>query len=125
MFLYSHQSTYDTIAGSLKGHNWNGIRPDEKLKSILAKYPQVLFFKGHSHWLMNSYRNAYFASDKMPNVFNTASVAYLWSTTDKEVEVAGSQGYYVSVYKDRVVGKGRDFSAKKWLPSACYTVKNV
>ncbi len=125
VFLYSHQSTYDTIAGSLKGHNWNGIRPDEKLKSILAKYPQVLFFNGHSHWLMNSYRNAYFASDKMPNVFNTASVAYLWSTTDKEVEVAGSQGYYVSVYKDRVVVKGRDFSAKKWLPSACYTVKNV
>lgn len=125
VFLYSHQSAYDTIAGSLKGQNWNGIRPDERVKSILAKYPQVLFFNGHSHWVMNSYRNAYGASDVMPNVFNTASVAYLWSTEDKETEVAGSQGYYVSVYKDRVVVRGRDFAAKKWLASACYVIKNV
>ncbi len=125
VFLYSHQSAFDTIAGSLKGQNWNGIRPDERVKSILAKYPQVLFFNGHSHWVMDSYRNGYAASDKMPNVFNTASVAYLWSTTDKEIEVAGSQGYYVSVYKDKVVVRGRNFSTKQWVASACYVVNNV
>lgn len=122
VFVYCHQSMYDTIAGSLKGHNWDGVRPDEKLKAILKKYPKVILFNGHSHWVMQSYRNAYFASDALPNIFNTSSAAYLWSTTDKEVSVMGSQGYYVRVYKDKVAVLGRDFVSRNWIPEACYIV---
>ena len=124
VFLYNHQSVYATIAGSLKGQNWNGIQPNDKFKEILKKYPQVLFFNGHSHWVMDSYRNAYFASNEMPNAFNTSSVAYLWSTTDKEIEVAGSQGYFVDVYRDKVCVYGKDFTSKKLVPSACYAILN-
>lgn len=125
VFVYFHQSLYNTIAGSLKGHNWNGVEPNDELQAILAKYPQVILFNGHSHWIMESYRNAYFASNKMSNVFNTSSVAYLWSTTDNEVEVSGSQGYYVDIYKDCVIVRGRDFATQKWIPSACYVIERM
>lgn len=125
VFVYSHQSLYNTIAGSLKGQNWNGIEQNDKLQAILAKYPNVILFNGHSHWIMQSYRNAYFSTNKMSNAFNTSSVAYLWSTTDTEIEVAGSQGYYVDIYKEAVVIRGRDFTTKKWIPSACYIVDRM
>ncbi len=124
IFVYCHQSMYDTIAGSLKDQDWNGIRSEdeENLRAILAKYPQVFLFNGHSHWIMESYRNAYFASNQLPNIFNTSSVGYLWSTTDKEVSVDGSQGYFVRVYENEVLVLGRDFAQHKWIPSACYVV---
>lgn len=125
VFVYCHQSMYNTIAGSLKGQKWNGVRPDDALRAIFAKYPQVLLFNGHSHWVMESYRNAHFADNKLPNIFNTASTAYLWSTTDKEVSVAGSQGYYIKICGDCVLVLGRDFSQNKWIPEACYMVPAV
>ena len=122
VFVYCHQSLYDTIAGSLKGQEWNGVRPEERLRAILAKYPQAILFNGHSHWVMQSYRNAYLASDEMCAAFNTASVGYLWSTTDKEESVSGSQGYYVRVYADEILISGRDFACGAWIPEACYSI---
>lgn len=123
VFVYCHQSMYDTIAGSLKGQEWNGVRPESALREILAKYPQVILFNGHSHWVMQSYRNAYFSSNELPSVFNTSSVGYLWSTTDREESVSGSQGYYVRVYADEVLILGRNFSDSAWIPEACYSIK--
>ena len=122
IFVYCHQSLYDTIAGSLKGQNWNGMRPDERVRRILAKYPNAIMFNGHSHWIMESYRNAYFATNEMSNVFNTSSVAYLWSTDDTEISVQGSQGYFIKIYKDAVYILGRDFVNSKWIPEACYKI---
>jgi hypothetical protein len=45
----------------------------------------------------------------------------LW--TDKDgagYEVAGSQGYYVTVYEDAVLIRGRDFTTGEWITSAFY-----
>ena len=98
---------------------------DERVREILKKYPQVYFFNGHSHWDMNSHGNAHLATNDLPNVFNTASVAYLWTSYDNPTGeyLRGSQGYYIYVYEDKVLVLGRDFEQEKFIPSACYEAK--
>ena len=125
VFVYLHQSLYNTVAGSFKEQGWNGIMQDARVREILKKYPQVYFFNGHSHWDMNSYGNAHLATNDLPNVFNTASVAYLWTSYDNPTGeyLRGSQGYYVYVYADKVLVLARDFEKNKFIPSACYEAK--
>ncbi|WP_345773390.1 hypothetical protein [Paenibacillus sp. 19GGS1-52] len=53
-------------------------------------------------------------------MFNSASVAYLWTNED-EAKI-GSQGYYVEVYSHKVVVRGRDFKTGSWVESAEYEV---
>lgn len=126
VFVYLHQSLYDTIAGSFKGQGWNGVMQDAKLRAVLKKFPQVYLFNGHSHWDMNSVGNLHNADGELPNILNTAAVAYLWDSSDNPtgVYLKGSQGYYVMVYGDKVVVKGRDFEQGKWIASACYALTN-
>lgn len=77
VFVYLHQSLYNTIAGSFPGQNWDGVVQDEKLRAIVKKYPQVCMFNGHSHWDLNTRGSMHDRSDGLPNIFNTASVGYL------------------------------------------------
>ena len=125
IFVYLHQSLYNTIAGSFKGQGWNGVMQDARLREILKKYPQVYMFNGHSHWELNSVGNFHGATKDLPNIFNTASVGYLWSSYDKPTGeyLRGSQGYYIRVYQDKVLVLGRDFEQGKYVSSACYEAK--
>ncbi len=148
VFVYLHQSLYDTVAGSLAGQNWNGVKRNDdgleagdalgnevetKLRAIVAKYPQIVLFNGHSHWDLNSYRNAYERGNNLPTIFNTGSVGYLWESfyavrcptdyTQTGNYLEGSQGYYLQVYADKILVFGRDFVQGKYIPSACYEVK--
>lgn len=126
IFVYLHQSLYNTIAGSFKGQGWNGVMQDQQLREILKDYPQVYLFNGHSHWDLNSVGNMHNANADLPNIFNTASVAYLWSSYDNPTGeyLRGSQGYYVYVFEDKVLVLGRDFEQGKFISSACYEAKN-
>lgn len=125
VFVYLHQSLYKTVAGGFEGQGWNGVVQDGAFKAIVAKYPQIYMFNGHSHWDLNTRGSMHDRSDGLPNIFNTASVAYLWNSFYVPlVEYAeGSQGYYVKVYKDKVLVLGRDFVNNRWLPSACFETK--
>lgn len=122
VFVYLHQSLYDTIAGSFKGQGWDGIVQNDQFRAIVAKYPQIYMFNGHSHWEMNTRGSMHDKSDGLPNIFNTASVAYLWSSfyIPTGEYMRGSQGYYVKVYENKVLVLGRDFENGKWIPSACF-----
>lgn len=125
VFVYLHQSLYNTIAGSLEGQGWNGVTQDSALRNIIEKYKQIFFFNGHSHWDMNSERNHYKKDNLLPNIFNTASVAYLWDSYNIPTGeyLKGSQGYYLKVYDDCIYVLGRDFVNKKFISSACYKIK--
>ena len=91
----------------------------------MAKYPQIYMFNGHSHWDMNTRGSMHDKSDGLPNIFNTASVAYLWSSfyVPTGEYMRGSQGYYVKIYDGKVLVMGRDFENGKWIPSACFEAK--
>ncbi|CAI6086219.1 metallophosphoesterase family protein [Cohnella sp. JJ-181] len=119
-FVFLHQPLKNTTAGSMDDQKWYGVTQDDELKAILAKYPRTFLFTGHGHWEMEAERNGVYGEGKLPAMFNAASVAYLWTDADERKE--GSQGYYVEVYEDRVVVKGRDFTAGAWVASAQYEV---
>ncbi len=128
-FLLLHQSIYNTIAGSLPGQDWDGVVEESavKLKKILNKYPEVVMFNGHSHWEMDSVMNMYPATSELNiNVFNTAAVAYLYSSYDSvfgESLGSGSQGYYIRIYEDKLMVLAKDFTTGEWIPSAQYCVQ--
>ncbi len=127
-FLFMHQSIYNTIAGSLPGQGWDGVQSPQKLKDIIKKYPEVILFNGHSHWTLDSESCMFSGTDELPNrIFNTASVAYLWTSYDivGGENLEGSQGYYIRVYSDRVEVLGRDFVSGEWVSSAQFVAMNL
>lgn len=131
VFVMLHQSLYNTVAGSLPGQNWDGAGSEgtkqaEELRAILKKYPQVLMFNGHSHWELNSEKCMYARDKELPNIFNTASVGYLWSSYDTITGeyTEGSHGYVIKVYKDKVMVLGRDFENGKYVSSAMFVAEN-
>ncbi len=121
IFLFIHQSLYDTVAGSLPGQNWNGVQNEEGFRELIYKYPEIIMFNGHSHWIMDSVRNICQREDH-PVIFNTSSTAYLWTSynivTGEHQD--GSEGYYISIYPDKILVRGRDFVNGKWISAAQY-----
>lgn len=126
VFVLLHQSISETVAGSFEGQGWNGVDEEERLKEVLKKYPQVVMFNGHSHWELNSTGCMYKRTTELPTIFNTAATGYLWTSYNKVTGeyLEGSQGYYIRVYKDKIVVQGRDFVNGKWIPSASFLVEN-
>ena len=125
VFVYLHQSLYNTIAGSFEGQGWDGIMQETEFREIVKKYPQIVMFNGHSHWDLNTRGSMHTKTEELPNIFNTSSVAYLWSSyyMPQGEYLKGSQGYYIKVYEDKILVLGRDFEQGKWIPSACFEAK--
>ncbi|WP_372661560.1 metallophosphoesterase [Cohnella sp.] len=121
IFLFLHQPLMDTVAGSYVEQDWYGVTQDEPLRAILAKYPQAILFTGHTHWELEAEHTMADGQETMPAMFNASSVAYLW--TDDDEHKAGSQGYYVEVYADKVLVKGRDFITRRWIQEAQFQVE--
>lgn len=120
-FVFLHQSLVDTSAGSYQVDKYNQSYPDgvvegEALRTLLSKYPQVFFFTGHTHAVVE-HPNTVIKKDGI-HYINTASVAYTLAS-EGYGEDNGSQGLCVEVYEDKVIIKGRDFMKKKWCMSWC------
>jgi len=120
IFLFLHQPLKNTVAGSLESQEWYGVTQDDELKAILSKYPQALLFTGHTHWELEVDNTMFADRGNTATMFNSASVAYLWTNEDKHK--SGSQGYYVEIYSDKVLVRGRDFKTGTWIESAQYEV---
>ncbi|MFR8331220.1 MAG: hypothetical protein ACLU9S_01710 [Oscillospiraceae bacterium] len=98
IYVFLHQGLIDTVAGTYEYQGWHGIDRAEEFAAILRRLiPEVILFSGHSHWEMNSASNMKERDENLPTIFNTASVAYLWS--DAQATIEGAQGYFVKVYK--------------------------
>lgn len=120
IFVFLHQPLYNTVSGSLPGQNWHGVDRDAELREILRQYPQVVFFTGHTHWELDAKSAMYAGKGVDATMFNDAAVGYLW--TDDDTEKEGAQGFYVEVYADRLLVRGRDFVAGKWVSGAQFIV---
>lgn len=118
IFVFVHQPLYDTVAGSKPGQGWNDLAQDSQVREILAKYPQAIFFTGHTHYEFGS--NCTMYNEKCCTMFNIPSCGYCW--TDENTEDDISEGYYVDVYKDKVIVKGRNFTTKEWAQNAQFEV---
>lgn len=121
VFVFLHQPLKDTVSGSLVSVDpsvqvWHGVLQDAALRALLDRYPNVVLFTGHTHWQFESLQPFLPGNGKAANYLNAASVAYLW--TDANTERAGSQGYFVEVYADHVLVRGRDFIGAQWVSPA-------
>jgi hypothetical protein len=123
VFVFLHQSMKDTVAGSSESEGWWQLEDDARMREIFSKHPEIFFFNGHSHWVLDSYNTMYGGGENAA-MFNTSSVGYLWHAYDVPwgEHQDGSEGYYVRVYKDRVLLLGRDFINGKWVSSAQFVV---
>ncbi len=123
-FLFLHQSLKNTVAGSFEGQGWNGVANEPGFRKVLDKYPEVVMFNGHSHWTLDSEGTMYVRDEALPTIFNTASVAYLWTSYNVKggENLDGSQGYYIRIYKDKILVLGRDFITGEWVSSAQFFV---
>ena len=120
IFVFLHQPLYNTVSGSLPGQNWHGVDRDAEMREIFKQYPQVVFFTGHTHWELDAKSVMYAGNGMDATMFNDAAVGYLW--TDEDTGKEGSQGFYIEVYADKILVRGRDFVAGKWIPSAQFIV---
>ncbi|PWK15599.1 stalk domain-containing protein [Tumebacillus permanentifrigoris] len=119
IFVFLHQPLPNTVSGSwVEGAN-RAVVQHEQLKSILAAYPQVFLFSGHTHWQLN-----------LPRTMVRDGFTMVNSSGEIEVDSGGgmavtpesSEGLYVEVHPDRVLVRGRDFNRKRWVPEAQFTV---
>ncbi|WP_342430921.1 metallophosphoesterase [Neobacillus sp. FSL H8-0543] len=102
IFVFLHQPIIDTVYGSKLGTG----QKDPMLLTLLKKYPQIIFFSGHSHNPLNHTNNI--IQDGITMV-NTSSVAYTYTFESGENQIQ-SQGYVVNVFEDKVELKAREFS---------------
>lgn len=125
VFLFLHQPMLNTVSGSSTAEGWSGISNHKELKAVLDKYPNVIMFNGHTHWILDSDNCMYDGKGETATIFNTASVAYLWHSYDIPTgeRKTGSEGYYVRVYEDKIAVLGRNFATGEWVSSAQFIVK--
>ena len=125
IFVFCHESILDTVAGSTSEEGWWGISNGEKVAELFSRYPQTVFFNGHSHWELCSY-NEMFAGDakRTFSAFNTSSVGYLWTGYNivPGEYLYGSEGLFVEVCENALLVRGRDFVKNEWTAAAQYTV---
>lgn len=98
-----------------------------RFKNILRKYPNVIWFHGHSH--------TKFHGQEFGDIANLDRVFGCWSVhvpsvavprTDADgdqefqTEYQDSEGYVVDVYENGIHLRGRDFAKGEFLPIASY-----
>ena len=113
VFIMLHQPMKNSVAQLIAdgSDEWADILDGDKLKSVLKKYPNVVLFNGHTHYSLTEDANKHMVGggDEFA-VFNTASVK------DNE------QGLCVSVYKDKIIVQGIDFSSGDLITSAQFVL---
>ncbi|WHY76929.1 metallophosphoesterase [Neobacillus sp. WH10] len=106
IFVFLHQPIKNTVYGS----RWNAGYDEEKLLSIMKKYPQVIYFSGHSHYPIENQKSIIQNGITM---VNTGSVKYGYDDINGNMDT--SEGYVVNVFSDKVEFKARDYLNKKWI----------
>ncbi len=121
VFIMMHEPIYGSVLSTQGGYN-NDIDNVEQYKRVLRKYGQVVLFSGHSHSAFDARDNMFNGNEDTPIAFDTSSVADPWNY-ETEVYTSTSEGYYVRVYKDKVVLLGREFTSHKFMPTALYVIE--
>ncbi len=121
VFVFLHQGIKNTVAGTLAdelGQNWHGVDGEDanRIKAIMKKNPNAIMFAGHSHWALGEYKTMVLANGNIPTTFNTGAIKDQSATGNDGY--AGASGYYVTVYKDKIVFEGRDFYNSEWISNS-------
>ena len=123
IFVFGHVPTESEVDASY----WDDqLKDDAELKKILERHPTAVYVSGHTHYSLdidtysslNGAQQTYsVVNDGGTTTINVPNGTNYLDTT----EVTGSHGVFAEVYEDRVLLRGRDFVAGKWL-SKGYTL---
>lgn len=122
VYLFMHQPLIETVSGSLYSKDpdvqyWYGFSgANSRLRALLKKYPNAILFTGHTHWTFESEGPILYGNGDDASFVNCGAVGYLW--TDDDNSTGGSEGYYVEVYEDYILIRGREFVSGKWCGAA-------
>lgn len=94
-----------------------------KFRELVKPYKNVFVFCGHRHHDFQGTVEHYIQEGF--HYFHNSSVGRVLNKSYQHVDKEKSQGLYVQVYKDRVTLRGREFSSRKWIKEADWTVKLV
>lgn len=120
VFVFMHQPLSDTVAGSQSNQGYDAVADSAKIKSIVDNYSNVVMFNGHSMRSLTESHTIYKFTGGA-HAFNVGAISHLKANGENgEAEVKGSQGYYVTVYENAVLVRGRDFLAGEWIDQAYY-----
>ncbi len=124
VFLFLHEGIMDTVAGTMEYQGWHGVEQGQELKAIIDAHPEVILFSGHSHWVLESPVTILPGNGKAATHVSTASCAYLWDDNANitNVGIDGSQGWYIYLYDDSIVLRGRNFTTGEWISSAQFVI---
>ena len=98
-----------------------------QFKSLLQKYPKLIWMSGHTHidyQLGYNYSNENGTACHM--IHNSAVIGSTWAEPDatsldyNDGYGRNSQGYYVEVYENQVVYYGANLTDEKIYPAYCY-----
>lgn len=126
VFIFHHQPLKETVSGTLYSsdpeiQDWFGLlNSGDELREILSEYPNAIMFSGHTHWAFEMKQPLLYGQGKDATFVNTAAVSYLWSDDDTAVD--GSEGYYVEVYEDYILLKGREYTNGDWCAAAQFRI---
>ncbi len=125
VFLFLHEGIMDTVAGTMQYQGWHGVEQGKQLKEIIDAHPEVVMFSGHSHWVLESPVTILPGNGEAATHVSTSSCAYLWDDNANitNVGINGSQGWYIYLYDDCIVFRGRSFSTGEWISSAQFAIE--
>ena len=108
VFIMLHYPIAYTVAyEEATGNDISDLLDGEDLRAVLDKYSNVVMFNGHTHYAFeNTAVKHIFRGDGGNVTFNTSSVG------------EHAEGYYVEVYNDRIIVRGRNFYTGEWISSA-------
>lgn len=118
VFVFLHQPLQDTVSLSSS----SAIYPEEELREILDRYPQVVFFSGHTHCTLDTANEIYDGGGEGASMVHGGCLSQVWDQETDNYEASGvnSQGCLVEVYSDYIRIRGRDFANGCWMGSANY-----
>ena len=120
VLVFMHEPLPNTVSGSLSAQGYGNVQNHTELKEVFKPHENVFLFTGHTQYALQADRTFAYLSGGSA-AFNTAGVAHLWDDQNGAgYEVAGSQGYYVTVYEDGILIRGRDFTTGQWISNAIY-----
>ena len=125
-FIFLHQPLKETVSGTLYSkdnviQDWFGVTNAEKdIRAMLKEFPNAILFTGHTHWSLESLQPILAGYGDDATFVNCASVGYLWDDIDSAT--AGSQGYFVEVYEDYILLRGREFVKGNWCGAAQFLI---
>lgn len=101
--------------------------------NLMANYPNVLYFHGHSHVMLEMQEYTQSLNPPLPNNYDyelgchsihIPSLSRPRSITNGRVEeISESEGYIMDVYENHVVLKGMDFTSGQQIPIATYCLE--